>query len=612
MDDWRKMTVHIDFQPIGRRGDCPEGNSLLDCARQLGVDLVNFCGGTGSCGRCIVQVVAGDVSPPTDRDRDFLTDEELAEGYRLACRATPRTDCKIRVPATSLTAPQRTQVEGEEVLVTPEPFIRTYPVSLSPPSLDDLDADSKRLRDALKEQHGVDAVNIDIAVLQNLSSTLREANWRVRCVMHSGEIVALLPCEDRPLGLAVDLGTTKIAAYLLDLKSGKTLASRGVMNPQIAFGEDVVARMVFAKQDAAQAKRLQKMVVDTLNEVVIDMTAQVGAVPADVVETVAAGNTAIHHLFLALDVGQLARAPYVPAVDWALDVKARDLGLSIAPGGVVHLLPNIAGYVGADHVAMILATGVAHAEGVVLAIDIGTNTEICLADHGKLTSLSCASGPAFEGAHIKHGMRAANGAIERLRLENGQVVYQTIGGAPPVGLCGSGILDALAQLYRAGVVDRRGRMGDDHPRVHEVEGVREFVLISESERDNGGPAITFTQKDVRELQLAKGAMRIGIDVLLEASSLEEEEIDEVIIAGAFGTYIDVASAIEIGMLPRLPLDRFRQVGNAAGMGAKLALISRSKRAESQAIARRVNYIELARVPNFAKLFAESMYLGRTP
>jgi uncharacterized 2Fe-2S/4Fe-4S cluster protein (DUF4445 family) len=196
------------------------------------------------------------------------------------------------------------------------------------------------------------------------------------------------------------------------------------MNPQIAFGEDVVARMVFAKQDAAQAERLQRMVVDTLNEVVIDMTAQVGAVPADVVETVAAGNTAIHHLFLALNVGQLARAPYVPAVDWALDVKARDLGLSIAPGGVVHLLPNIAGYVGADHVAMILATGVAHAEGVVLAIDIGTNTEICLADHGKLTSLSCASGPAFEGAHIKHGMRAANGAIERLRLENGHVVYR--------------------------------------------------------------------------------------------------------------------------------------------------------------------------------------------
>ena len=301
----------------------------------------------------------------------------------------------------------------------------------------------------------------------------------------------------------------------------------------------------------------------------------------------------------------------MPAIKSALDLKARDLGLGIAPGSYVHLLPNIAGYVGADHVAMLLATGVAQAKGVVLALDIGTNTEICLANHGKLTSLSCASGPAFEGAHIKHGMRAANGAIEHVRLVDGRIEYQTIGGAPPVGLCGSGILDCLAQLYQAGVVDARGRMGQ-HPRSRDTDGGREFVLVGEDEQEAGRPAITFTQKDVRELQLAKGAMRAGIQVLLELCGLGEAAIDRVIIAGAFGTYIDVASAIAIGMLPRLPLDRFRQVGNAAGMGAKLALISRSKRAEAQALASRVGYVELATFPRFARTFAKAMYLGQAP
>jgi uncharacterized 2Fe-2S/4Fe-4S cluster protein (DUF4445 family) len=244
---------------------------------------------------------------------------------------------------------------------------------------------------------------------------------------------------------------------------------------------------------------------------------------------------------------------------------------------------------------------------VVLAIDIGTNTEVCLANHGTLTSISCASGPAFEGAHIRHGMRATPGAIEHLRLVDDQIEYQTIGGRPPVGLCGSGILDALAQLYLAGVVSHAGQMGE-HPRVHGEGRKREFVLVGEDERGDGRPAITLTQKDVRELQLAKGAMRTGINVLLETNGLSADDIGQVVIAGAFGTYIRVASAITIGMLPRLPLDRFRQVGNAAGMGAKQALISRSKRAEAQAIASRVGYIELATVPQFARTFAQAMYL----
>jgi uncharacterized 2Fe-2S/4Fe-4S cluster protein (DUF4445 family) len=615
------MTVYIDFEPVGRRGQCPEGGTLLDCARQLGVELANLCGGVGSCGRCVIQVLAGKVSEPVPVEARVLGLERLAAGYRLACRTVPLGPCKLRVPPESLTAPQRTQVEGIETPVAPEPLVTLYDVELSAPTLEDLRADAERLLAAIP------ASTVDLEVLRGISPLVREAKWRVRAAVRGQEVVALLPPDSRPLGLAVDLGTTKIAGYLLDLSTGQTLAAQGLMNPQIAYGEDVISRMALTQDDAcaggpgagegaSQAVHLQELVVEALNRLAAEMSAEAGADPSQILEAVVVGNTAMHHLFLRLPVEQLAHAPYVPAVQAALDVKARELGLRIAAGAYLHLLPNIAGYVGADHVAMLLATQVAQADGVVLALDIGTNTEVCLANHGKLTSLSCASGPAFEGAHISHGMRAARGAIERLRLADEHLEYQTIGNAPPVGLCGSGILDTLAQLVLAGVVNRSGQM-KEHARVRPNGKSREFVLVSEEEQaqagpprgDNGRPALTFTQKDVRELQLAKGAIRTGIQVLLESQNLAVEDIDQVIIAGAFGTYIDVSSAMTIGMLPHLPLDRFRQVGNAAGMGAKLALLSRSKRAEAAATARQVNYIELAAAPNFMNTFAQSMYLG---
>ena len=614
------MTVYIDFEPVGRRGQCPAGSTLLDCARQLGVDLVNLCGGTGSCGRCRVQILAGQISKPSGTESGLLNPGELAAGYRLACQAVPLGNCKVRVPPESLSTPQRTQVEGIETPVPPEPLVITYPVEIPRPSLDDLRADDERLLEALAS-HDAAASTIDLAVLRQISPQIRENDWIARLAVRGQEIVAVLPSGSQPMGLAIDLGTTKIAGYLVDLETGTTLASRGMMNPQIAYGEDVIARLAFTRESPARAAQMQDLIVDALNEMASELCAAVEAEPAvttaAIADVVVVGNTAMHHLFLRLPVGQLARAPYLPAVSGALDIKARDLGIQIAPGGHVHLLPNIAGYVGADHVAMLLATGMNQVGGVVLALDIGTNTEVCLANHGQLTSLSCASGPAFEGAHIRHGMRAANGAIEHLRLVDNQVEIQTIGDAPPSGLCGSGILDALAQLYQHGIVDTRGRMGD-HPRVRDDAGVREFVLVTAGERPDtpsssvdgqGRPVITFTQKDVREVQLAKGAMRTGIQVLLETNGLSARDIDQVIIAGAFGTYIDVASAISIGMLPPLPLDRFRQVGNAAGTGARLALISATKRAEAQALAQQVSYVELATVPGFSRTFARAMYLG---
>ena len=453
---------------------------------------------------------------------------------------------------------------------------------------------------------GVEAVLPDLAVARHATTELRKLDWQARVTLRGREVIRVAAADTPWLGLAVDIGTTKIAAYIVDLGSGQTLAARGAMNPQIAYGEDVIARLVYAAKGPDEAATMARLLAEGLNQLAADACTAIGVRPSDIVDAVVVGNTAIHHLFLQLPVQQLAAAPYVPAVRAAVDVKAREIGLKLAPGAHVHLLPNIAGYVGADHVAMLLATGVADAIDTILAIDIGTNTEMCLTHRGGMTSLSCASGPAFEGAHIKFGMRAAPGAIERVQIAaGGRVEYKTIGDEPPVGLCGSGILDVVAQLRLAGVLDNRGRLTGS--RVQQAEGDLEFVIAGERESGNGR-AITVTQHDIRELQLAKGAIRCGIEALLQEAGISAAGLDRVIIAGAFGTYIDVESAITIGLLPVLPLDRVSQVGNAAGTGARLALISRTHRQQAQAIAERVSYLELARTPRFMRNFAEAMYL----
>lgn len=590
----------IEFEPVGRRRKCPKGISLLDCARRLNVDIVSICGGVSTCKRCKVQVVSGLVSPPTPEDKAAFTKEELKQNYRLACTTYPQSDVRILVPPESLSAPQRTQVEGLELQVEPEPPVRGLEIQLNPPSLDAPESDDQNLRQALKSKYGVSSDRIDITVQRELSTRLRNQNWKSSFALRDVEIVAMGASHTRWVGLAVDIGTTKIAVYILDMQSGETLASRGLMNPQISYGEDLVSRIYFASKSGENAEKLQMLLVDALNQTVVSLCEEIKADPACIVETVVVANTAIHHLFLRLPAHQLGVSPYVPAVRSALDIKARDLALHMAPGGYVHLLPNVAAYVGADHVAMILATGMDQTDRVILGIDIGTNTEICLNRNGKMTSVSCASGPAFEGAHIQHGMRAAPGAIEHMRLSGERVDIQTIGGKPSVGICGSGLLDVIAQMLQNNVIDSTGKM-NTHPLVRSRHGQREFVLVDRPEDGS----ITVSQKDVRQLQLAKGAIRLGIQALLEDAGIAEKDIDKVIIAGAFGTFIDVESAVTIGMLPPLPLKRFEQVGNAAGTGARLALISKSRREAAERIASMDGYIELASIPDFSLKFARA-------
>jgi uncharacterized 2Fe-2S/4Fe-4S cluster protein (DUF4445 family) len=396
-------------------------------------------------------------------------------------------------------------------------------------------------------------------------------------------------------GLAVDLGTTKLAAYLVNLETGETVARAGAMNPQIAFGEDVISRIAFSGREPHGAKKLQLVVMETLNGLLAAMCDEAHVAAGSVLEAVLVGNTAMHHLFAGLPVEQLGHAPFAPATTKALLLPARELGLNLGPRARAYLPPVIAGYVGSDHLAMLLATQAWKSARNILAVDIGTNTEIALVANFRTMCCSCASGPAFEGAHIHEGMRAAPGAIERTRWANGNILWQTIEDKPPVGICGSGILDVVASFLDGGLVKSTGALKASN------EG---GIVIVPALRTGIGRDIVVTRKDVHEIQLAKSAIRTGLEILLQEAQLNYADLDEFIVAGAFGTYLDLRSAIRVGMFPPLPLEKYRQVGNAAGVGAKQMLISTKKRREAENLARKIDYIELTSQPAFTPLFME--------
>lgn len=621
----------VSLQPIGRRVEIAPDQSILEAAQQSGVELMSLCGGVGACDSCKVRLVSGKLSELTLEEQAVFSPTEQAAGYRLACQARPLSDVVIDVPPESLTTPQRLQIEGVEAEIPLAPVVRTVDLKLEPPALDDLRSDTTRLKDAmlrLINERGLQdpclqEPRFHYAVLARISEAVRRLEWNMRLVVRENEVIAVLPPADQEgktipiLGLAADVGTTKLAAYLVDLTNGKTVAKTGAMNPQIAFGEDVVSRIAYANAQKDGAKILQSRLIESLNSMVQELcatAAQAGflAAPEYIVDAVVVGNTVMHHLFAGLPVAQLGAAPYVPAVSEALDFSAREVGLELAPGAYVHLPPNIAGYVGADHVAMLLATGVAHKKDhTVVALDIGTNTEITLAHRGRMVSCSCASGPAFEGAHIHDGMRAAPGAIERVMINGDKVRIHTINNQPPVGICGSGILDAIAEMIAAGIVDRRGAIHKVHPAIRRGDGRIELVL-ARADQTGHGKDVVVTRKDVNEIQLAKGAIRAGVEILLQEVGLagKEQAIDEFIVAGAFGTYINLESAIRVGMFPDIPLERFQQVGNAAGAGARQMLISGDQRRFAQALVRELEYIELSAHPNFINAFSHNLFFHK--
>jgi uncharacterized 2Fe-2S/4Fe-4S cluster protein (DUF4445 family) len=502
----------IEFQPIGRRGSCPSGETFLECARRLGVELASLCGGTGKCNSCKIRVLQGNLSELTPAQQAAFTEAELAGGWRLACQAYPSSDCKVYIPPESLKAQQRLQVEGQKIEIFIDPPLKTVACKLEPPSLERPVADAENLFEKINRLRPKDA---DIHVLRDLPLRLREWNWNLKAHIRDRELVAVSRPDSRPLGLAVDLGSTKIAGYLVDMDTGENLAAKGVMNPQISYGEDIITRINFVMSSPDGSKLMADSVREGLMKLAGDLCAEAGAATGDILEAVIVGNTAMHHLMLGLPVAQLARSPFVPAVSSALNIKAREIGLNFAPGAYVYFPPNIAGFVGADHVAALMATAEEWAHANVIIIDIGTNTEISLIARGKITSVSCASGPAFEGYHIKSGVRASPGAIEKIYVNKKSVRYETIDDTKPIGICGSGILDAVSQLYLAGVLNSGGRMQKgSHRRLIEKGGRLEFVLVPKKARGKSSQ-ISITQKDVREVQLGKAAIQAALQILTQ-------------------------------------------------------------------------------------------------
>lgn len=604
------------FQPDGKRVIVDHSSNILDNAKKSGVDLISLCGGNGTCGKCkvIIDKERKNAGPITEMEKSNFSQIELSSGYRLACCTSIMGHITVRVPEESRTGKQRLQIEGIETPVKPDSVIKKYLVTLPKPTLQDNRSDVDRLLDELSSKNGHKFLKVDYDLLKNLPLVLRNSEWNITVILWGDEKIIGVECGDtthRNIGYAVDIGTTKLAGYLLDLNTGEVRAADSLMNPQIPFGEDVITRIDYATKGPKELKELQQTVVNGINEIFMNLCEKTGVNLSEVYEMTAVGNTAMHHLFLDLSPKHLALSPFPPVIRRSVNVKAENIGININQRGNIHFLPVIAGFVGADNVAVILATEIYKRDELCFALDIGTNTEVVLGNKDRILSCSCASGPAFEGAHIKHGMRAATGAIEKVRIEPEtlDVTYWTIGNAKPCGICGSAMVDILAEMLKAGVIDIMGTMNKelDSPKLRYKEDRLEFVLAWEKETSTGGD-IVVTQGDIRELQLAKGAMHTGAMALMKREGVTERDIDIVFIAGAFGSYIDPKSARTIGMYPEFQLKKVKVVGNAAGTGARMTLISRKAREIAEEISKKTEYLELAAEPSFQSEFFNSQYI----
>jgi uncharacterized 2Fe-2S/4Fe-4S cluster protein (DUF4445 family) len=582
----------VQFEPMNLTSRCPEGTLLSDAARMAGINLLSVCGNKGLCGKCRVQLLAGTTSSPTQAERELLGEEDIASGYRLSCQMKIKGDTKVYLPQNSLIEHSKIPLEETTIGVPLDPPMEEYEILLPPSKKDASLTDEERIANTLYSSHNKKIALIDALALKQLPELEDKTCGKVRVSVRDQEIISFRQPEKTPFGLAFDLGTTKIAGYLVNLDTGKMIAAEGITNPQRTFGDDVITRISYALEKSGEV--LRKVAVKGLNELIGKLCSETDRI----VEVTIAGNTVMHHLLLELPLRQLGLAPYKPSTVEALEMKARDLGITSAPGAYVYFLPNVGGFIGGDHVAMILSTGIHSTKKTVLGLDIGTNTEIVLTHRGKLTSTSCASGPAFEGGHLTHGMDATQGAIERLKIKSvDHVEFKTIGNLPPRGLCGSGILDTVAELCRTGMINRQGRLTG-------TEGT--FVLIP-GERTGTGKDIAVTQKDIHEVQLAKAAIRTGIDLLLEEVGIDWKGIEEVIIAGGFGSSIDPESGITIGMLPPFRSKQFKVAGNAAGTGSRRCLVSRAERARAQEVAKDITYLDLMTNPQFHGRFARAMF-----
>jgi len=660
-----KETAMVIFQPSGRRGEVPRGTSIIEASRRIGVDIEALCGEKKICGKCVVRIEngrfekfgitssPGHVSPWQEEEGQFISADRKANGYRLGCVAKIEGDILVYVPETSRAGKQVVSKAARDIHIEHNPAVRVYYVQVEPPSFEEPTGDFERVCRGLERDHGLENLTIDIFALRQLSGALRKGKWAVTVSVWNGrEVIRVRPGRVKAAyGIAIDVGTTTVAGYLCDLQTMEVLETVSMMNPQCKYGEDVMARITYHMMNEDGLQRMSDDIIEGINELIDRAVAgthpskkkskESGAaadsdnalesektcrcLAREDIEDITIGfNTAMHHIFLSLNPEYIGVAPFPPAIHHSMDIKARDLGIRINPSSYLFVLPIEAGFVGADNVGVLIAEEPYKQEENQLIIDIGTNGELVLGNRHKLISSSCATGPALEGAQITFGMRAAPGAIERVEIdpETKEVNYKVIGreawrrfsepgDMKAKGICGSGILDLLAELYRSNIILKSGAFNkkdlEGHPRFRKNPdtGHLEFVLAwaKESSIDQD---IVITQKDIRQIQLAKGALYAGCKLMIQRMGLDK--VDTVKIAGAFGTHVDREKALIMGLFPDCDIKKIKGVGNAAGDGCRAALLNVTKRVEANWCARNVEYIELTVEENFQQEFMESLQL----
>jgi uncharacterized 2Fe-2S/4Fe-4S cluster protein (DUF4445 family) len=624
----------VFFAPSGKRGRFPEGTSVLEAARKLGVDLDSVCGGRGICGRCQIEVGDGKfpklgIVSATDHVTEWNAVEEryvskrgpLGEGRRLGCQAKLCADAVIDVPPDSQVHRQVVRKSAAVRDIAIEPVVALHYVEVREPDMHDPSSDFRRLQEALEQQWGLKDITAPLESLRLLQWSLRQGKWSVTvAVRHKHEIVGIWPgLHEQGVGLAVDIGSTTIAAHLCDLASGEVLASSGVMNPQIRFGEDVMSRVSYVMMNPGGDAELTASVREAIGELAVAVTKEVGLQSNDILEMTVVANPIMHHLFLGLDPTELGGAPFALTIDGAYQTRAAHLSLPLSSGAYVYVLPCIAGHVGADTAGVVLSEGPYLRPEVSLLVDVGTNAEIVLGNRERLLACSSPTGPAFEGGQISSGQRAAPGAIERVRIDPATLEprYKVIGsdlwsdeagfaqdtaGTGVTGICGSGIIEAIAEMLLAGLITPDGvvdgSLAARTPRV-EADGRTFRYLIREGE-----PRIAVTQNDVRAIQLGKAALYAGVRLLMDRYGVTT--VDRITLAGAFGSHIDVKHAMILGLVPDCELDKVGSAGNAAGTGARIALLNASARREIEDVVRRIEKIETAIEPSFQAHFVGAM------
>nr|MDO8086109.1 ASKHA domain-containing protein [Candidatus Sigynarchaeum springense] len=633
------------IEPVSKRLNVARGRSVYDALVAMSFPVGAFCGGRGTCGKCKIRVLEteGNLSPPTEREINKLGIQSIKDGFRLACQAVLQGDCRVYLTDALLPKGNRILVDsdmshlGIKTEVKMNPFVFSRRIVVPGASIEKPTADVTRLLDALEQDSdgrlraSIDDAGYDLAKV--IPGLLRQSNGRVTAFLHvdaNGKSPCLFDVVSGDkgsaiYGIAIDIGTTTIVGYLINVVSGEQVAISAMLNPQVAIGEDVVSRISYVARNGAQS-RAQALVVGALNEIIADACKKGNVSPSDVRDIVAVGNTAMHHLFLGLDARYLAVSPFTPVFKAPANVRARQLGLTCNPNANVYMPPVIAGYVGTDTIGCIVASRIDLFDKYTLLIDIGTNGELVLGNRAGLITGSCAAGSALEGAQISFGMRAAEGSIEAVKIDPSTLepTLQVIGNTTPIGICGSGLVDITAEMLRARVITRSGKFNTKskdilkNPRITKMGDEYCYVLFDpaldshriqgfDGKLNDGAKIITVSQEDIRQIQLAKGAFLVGALLLLEKDGKKPSDIEQVILAGAFGSYINKENALFIGLFPEVSLDHVYQIGNAAGMGAQVCLKDIGLRQIANEIAFKARYHEISTAPTFQVEYAHALY-----